>query len=130
MHLLVEAVSAYALASGMKSIGSRFARAVNRVFRRRGLVLADRFQPRLRVVGSTAGGHSERRVWSDHRQSLRGTRGYCASDGAGTDCWIWRRFPDDHPASNRRWKKRSSTAITAKLGGRSDFAISWKPFFA
>jgi hypothetical protein len=43
VHLIVEAASAFDLASGMKSLGSRLARAVNRVLRRRGRVLADRF---------------------------------------------------------------------------------------
>jgi REP element-mobilizing transposase RayT len=42
-HLIVEAIDARALASGMKSLGSRLARAVNRVFGHRGLVLVDRF---------------------------------------------------------------------------------------
>lgn len=43
VHLIVEASSQKDLASGMKSIGARFARAVNRVFGRRGSVLADRY---------------------------------------------------------------------------------------
>lgn len=43
VHLLVEAAGKEALASGMKSAGARFARAVNRVFSRRGPVLAERF---------------------------------------------------------------------------------------
>jgi REP element-mobilizing transposase RayT len=42
VHLLVEAASAQDLACGLKSVASRFARAVNRVFRRAGQVLADR----------------------------------------------------------------------------------------
>ena len=42
VHLLVEAASARDLACGLKSIVARFARAVNRVFRRAGQVLADR----------------------------------------------------------------------------------------
>ncbi len=42
-HLIVEAASARELAAGMKSIGARLARAVNRVFARRGAVLADRY---------------------------------------------------------------------------------------
>jgi hypothetical protein len=40
--LIVEASSTRDLACGMKSIGARFARAVNRVFQRAGGVLADR----------------------------------------------------------------------------------------
>jgi REP element-mobilizing transposase RayT len=43
VHLIVEASSRQDLASGMKSIGARLARAVNRIFRRRGPVLADRY---------------------------------------------------------------------------------------
>jgi REP element-mobilizing transposase RayT len=42
VHLLVEAASARDLACGLKSSVARFARAVNRVFRRTGQVLADR----------------------------------------------------------------------------------------
>lgn len=41
-HLIVEAASARDLACGLKSIAARFARAVNRVFRRAGKVLSDR----------------------------------------------------------------------------------------
>ncbi len=43
VHLIVEATSREDLSAGMKSIGSRLARAVNRVFCRRGPVLADRY---------------------------------------------------------------------------------------
>jgi REP element-mobilizing transposase RayT len=42
VHLLVEAASARDFARGLKSVVARFARAVNRVFRRAGQVLADR----------------------------------------------------------------------------------------
>jgi REP element-mobilizing transposase RayT len=43
VHLIVEATSQRDLASGMKSIGARLARAVNRIFGRCGTVLADRY---------------------------------------------------------------------------------------
>ncbi len=46
-HLIVEARDKTALASGMKSIGARFARAANRVFRRKGPVLSERFHHRV-----------------------------------------------------------------------------------
>jgi len=42
VHMIVEAGSAWDLACGLKVIAARFARAVNRVFRRAGRVLADR----------------------------------------------------------------------------------------
>ena len=47
LHLLVEADDRRALARGMKAIGTRVARAVNRVMRRRGPVLRDRYHLRV-----------------------------------------------------------------------------------
>ncbi|MGH7286559.1 MAG: hypothetical protein ACREI8_00885 [Myxococcota bacterium] len=46
-HLIVEAKGKDALANGMKSIGARLARAVNRVFGRSGPVLDGRYHHRL-----------------------------------------------------------------------------------
>src|SRR6185295_19388213 len=46
-HLIVEATNRDALGRGMKAIGARVARAVNRVAHRRGRVLADRYHLRL-----------------------------------------------------------------------------------
>ena len=43
VHMIVEATNKEALACGMKAIGARLARAVNRIFQRRGPVLADRY---------------------------------------------------------------------------------------
>jgi len=47
VHLIVEAQDRDALGCGMKAIGSRIARAVNRIARRTGPVLADRYHLRL-----------------------------------------------------------------------------------
>src|SRR5512139_970300 len=47
LHLLVEAHDRRALARGMKAIGTRVARAVNRVLRRAGPVLRDRYHLRV-----------------------------------------------------------------------------------
>jgi REP element-mobilizing transposase RayT len=46
-HLLVESAHRDALARGMKAVGARLARAVNRVFHRVGPVLADRYHLRV-----------------------------------------------------------------------------------
>ena len=43
VHLIVEAAGKVRLANGMKSVGARFARCVNRTFGRRGAVLKERF---------------------------------------------------------------------------------------
>jgi len=42
-HLIVEADDEVALGRGMRALGARLARAVNRIFRRTGPVLADRY---------------------------------------------------------------------------------------
>jgi len=47
VHLIVEAVDRTALGRGMIAAGARLARAVNRVFGRRGPVLADRYHLRV-----------------------------------------------------------------------------------
>ena len=46
-HLIVEAQDRVALGCGMKAIGARLARAVNRIAGRKGRVLADRYHHRL-----------------------------------------------------------------------------------
>ncbi len=46
LHMIVEASDKDALASGMKAVGSRLARAVHRVFARSGRVLAGRYHVR------------------------------------------------------------------------------------
>jgi len=46
VHLLVEASGVASLSNGMKSLAARLARAVNRVFRRRGAVLDGRYHHR------------------------------------------------------------------------------------
>ncbi len=64
--MIVEATDKQALASGMKSIGSRIALAVNRVFKRKGPVLDGRFHS---VVLATP-----RQVWNALRYVLLNDR--------------------------------------------------------
>lgn len=89
-HLIVEAADVRELASGMKSLGSRLARAVNRVFRRRGAVLGDRVH--LHVL----------RTPTEVRRAiayvLLNARRHLAKRGG----WIDRRSRID-PASSGRW---------------------------
>jgi REP element-mobilizing transposase RayT len=47
LHLLVEASGKHALARGMKAVAARFARTVNRIFRRKGPVLFGRYHLRM-----------------------------------------------------------------------------------
>jgi putative transposase len=96
-HLLVEAASARDLACGMKSIGARLARAVQRAFRRRGPVLADRFH--LRVLRTPREVRNAlaylllnaRKHWRERHGALPPVRVDAASSGR----WFegWRRVP-------------------------------------
>jgi len=90
VHLIVEASTSRDLASGMKSIGARLARAVNRTFRRRGAVLADRFH--LHVL------RTPREVRNAIAYVLLNARRHLAKSG---------RRVDPHgridPASSGRW---------------------------
>jgi putative transposase len=47
IHLLVEAAGKEALSRGMHGLGIRIARALNRVMRRKGVVLADHYHARI-----------------------------------------------------------------------------------
>jgi putative transposase len=47
IHLLVEAAGKETLSRGMRGLGVRIARALNRVMRRRGSVLADHYHARI-----------------------------------------------------------------------------------
>jgi len=90
VHLIVEASSHRDLASGMKSIGARLARAVNRVFGRRGSVLADRYH--LHVL------HTPREVRNALAYVLLNARRHLAKLG--------QRLPRTavvDPASSGRW---------------------------
>ena len=96
-HLLVEAASARDLACGMKSIGARLARAVQRAFRRRGPVLADRCH--LRVLRTPREVRNAlayvllnvRKHWRERHGSSPPGRFDAASSGRWFDGW--RRVP-------------------------------------
>jgi REP element-mobilizing transposase RayT len=47
IHLIVEAVDRSALSKGMKGLGVRIARRLNRMMRRRGRVLVDRYHEHI-----------------------------------------------------------------------------------
>jgi REP element-mobilizing transposase RayT len=100
VHVLVEANGPDALARGMKSLGARIARAVNRIFGRRGAVLADRYHARalrtprevrnaLRYVLLNARRHLGRRARTaaqvDPASSGRWFDGWCVRQTDGTD---------------------------------------------
>jgi len=105
VHLIVEAASARDLGRGMKSVGARLARAVNRVFLRRGSVLADRYHVRaLRTPREVRNALAyvllnARRHAAKLGQRLSKTRGV---DPASSGRWFegWRSPPAQRAASD------------------------------
>ena len=99
-HFLVEADDKEKLANGMKSLGARFARCVNRVFGRRGRVLATRFHHVVKRT-PTEVRNALAYVLLNARKHFRERRGYRpALDAASSGRWFdgWGTSP---PASGR-----------------------------
>ena len=90
LHLIVEAASTSDLGRGMKSLGARLARAVNRSFGRRGPVLADRYH--LHVL------RTPREVRNAIAYVLLNGRRHAAKLGRRLS-----RAPRIDPASSGRW---------------------------
>jgi REP element-mobilizing transposase RayT len=90
-HLIVEAASARDLANGLKSIAARFARAVNRIFRRTGPVFADRAH--VHVL------RTPREVRNAIAYVLLNARRHAAKAGQKVRRWV----AQADPASSGRW---------------------------
>lgn len=110
-HLIVEANDNDALGRGMKAIGARLARAVNRVAERRGAVLAERYHSRvlksptevhraLRYVLLNARKHLVKR--GGHRVTALGATGVLL-DPASSARWFdgWKLAKEDVMAGTR-----------------------------
>jgi REP element-mobilizing transposase RayT len=110
-HLIVEAKDRDALGRGMKALGARLARAVNRVFRRSGPVLADRYHVRvLRAPREVRNAiayvllNARRHATRARRTLSRAVRIDPASSGRWFDGWKGANAPDrplDSPAVAR-----------------------------
>lgn len=92
--MIVESAGKHALGRGMKSIGARIARAVNRVYRRRGAVLEGRYH--LRVLGSPRQVRNalayvllnRRKHWKPPRSEASPPQLDAASSGRWFDGWV------------------------------------------
>jgi REP-associated tyrosine transposase len=87
-HFVIEATNADELGRGMKALGARFARVVNRVFASRGTVLRDRYH--LRIL------RTPREVRNALAYVLLNVRKHRAQRGLATP-------PRIDPASSGRW---------------------------
>src|SRR5258705_6008758 len=104
-HLIVEADDEHALGRGMKAIAARLARAVNRIFRRSGPVLADRYH--LHVL------RTPREVRNALAYVLLNARKHAVRAGRA----VSRVFAID-PASSGRWFDGWQNAGPASLAER------------
>jgi putative transposase len=96
-HLIVEAKDPEALGRGMKSLGARLARAVNRTFRRKGPVLADRYH--LHVLRTPREVRSALAyVLLNARRHARKASRVLRCDPASSGRWFdgWKRRPEVH----------------------------------
>ena len=114
-HLIVEARDQDALGRGMMAIGARLARAVNRVARRNGAVLAERYHHRLL--------RTPREVHRALRYVLLNARRHAAKAKAS------RGAPAQlDPASSARWfdgwKRRATTARDVVRAGPALRAVA------
>jgi hypothetical protein len=108
-HLIVEAQDHAALGRGMMAIGSRLARAVTRVARRSGPVLADRFHHRVLETPKEVH-RALRYVLLNARRHASNVRGALKLDPASSGRWFdgWKRGGVEGEAD--RTKERSPVA--------------------
>jgi hypothetical protein len=112
-HLVVEAAGRDALGRGMKALGARLARAVNRVFSRTGRVLADRYH--VRVL------RGPREVRNALRYVLLNARRHAAQAGRRLQRAV---RPD--PASSGRWFDGWRLGASSGGGPRRPSVSPWR----
>ena len=101
-HLIVEAADQLALGRGMKAIGARLARAVNRVAHRSGRVLADRYHHHvLRTPREVH--HALRYVLLNARRHAKKATAAAQLDPASSARWFdgWKRDMRRQPSQRR-----------------------------
>jgi REP element-mobilizing transposase RayT len=111
LHALVEASDRDALGRGMKALGIRFAKAVNRALRRKGAVVSDRYHARvlrapaqvrsaLRYVLLNARRHAAQGKPKGDKRLRRPVRLDPASSARWFTGWSWRPREDDDVPTN------------------------------
>jgi REP element-mobilizing transposase RayT len=92
VHMIVEAVGADGLGKGMKAVGARLARAVNRVFSRSGPVLLDRYHHRVLRTPKEVRNTLAYVLLNARRHSRRSAKEVGKADPASSGRWFdgWR----------------------------------------
>ena len=101
-HLIVEAKNHEALGRGMKALGARLARAVNRTFRRKGPALADRYHLRVLRTPKEVRNALAYVLLNARRHARKASR-RLRCDPASSGRWFdgWRRPPEASPVQAR-----------------------------
>ncbi len=101
-HFIVEAKDPEALGRGMKALGARLARAVNRCFRHEGPVLADRYHLRVLRTPKQVRNALAYVLLNARRHARKASRGL-RCDPASSGRWFdgWRRRPEASPLQAR-----------------------------
>ena len=113
-HFIVEAKDRRSLGHGMKALSARLARAVNRVFRRSGAVLKDRYHLHLLKTPREVRSAIAYVLLNARHHARRPSRGD-ALDPASSGRWFdgWKRQPVI-PATALRHGRRSSPVAVAR----------------
>ena len=122
-HLIVEATGPEALGRGMRSIAARFARAVNRAFRRSGPVLEERYHSRaLRTAKEVRNAlrYVLLNVSKHRRAALKGV------DSGSSGKWFdgWKTAPA-HSQTERRSVSPAHTWLLRR-GWRRHGLLDWR----
>lgn len=118
VHLIVEAAGKDALGRGMKAVGARLARAVNRAFRRTGPALLGRYHVRaLKTAREVRNALAyvllnARKHWKERRGSAPPLR----LDEASSGCWFdgWRRRPRGSTSSREQEVAKARTWLLTR----------------
>ena len=129
VHMIVEAGSAQDLACGLKAIAARFARGVNRVFRRSGRVLADRCHVHvLRTPREVRNAIAYVLLNARRHLAQRGRRPPADGriDTASSGRWFsgW-RARSQRPTIRRPWR-RLVPGCSASAGADGDRSTAWR----
>ncbi len=97
-HLIVEATDRHALGRGMKALGCRLAKAINRTFHRSGPVLADRYHVRVLKTPREVRNALAYVLLNARRHAAKAGRALSRASGidpASSGRWFdgWRRAP-------------------------------------
>jgi hypothetical protein len=124
-HLIVESHDQLALACGMKAIGARLARAVNRTMSRRGPVVAERYHHRL-LPTPTEVRNALRYVLLNARHHAKKAAKHARFDPASSARWFDGWKPGIRSAPNTTERSATSTSPPVARARTWLLTIGWR----